>query len=168
MISLDTPSHRFHLRAAAVICRDNAVLLHRKQTDDFWALPRGRVAPGEDAAQTVAREMREELGLAVQVGPLRLLVENFFSHAGKAHHEMGLYFQVALAAHALPTTAEAFAGKEAGLIFRWFAIPELAHTDVRPSFLKTHLTQEAWAFQHVVHRSESTPNPAALVGRNPL
>lgn len=168
MISLDTSTHRFHLRAAAVICRDDAVLLHRKQDDDFWALPGGRVEPGEVAAQTVARELREELGLAVPVGSLCLLVENFFTHAGNAHHEIGLYFQVALTAEALPTYAGAFAGREADLIFRWFAIPELAHTDVRPSFLKERLVQGAWSFQHVVHRSDSTPYPVASVERHPL
>lgn len=152
MISLDTPTHRFHLRAAAVICRDNAILLHRRQTDDFWALPGGRVAPGEDAAQAVARELHEELGLAVQVGSLRLLVENFFTHAGKAQHEVGLYFQVALAACALPSNAGAFTGRETDLIFRWFAITELAHIDVRPRFLKDFLAKPLNAFAHVVHR----------------
>ena len=155
MISLDTPTHRFHLRAAAVICRDNAILLHRRQTDDFWALPGGRVAPGEDAAKAVARELHEELGLAVQVGSLRLLVENFFTHAGKAHHEVGLYFQVALAAGVLPSNAEPFTGRETDLSFRWFPTTQLAHANVRPSFLKDYLTKPMNAFAHVVHREPS-------------
>ncbi|WP_395848191.1 hypothetical protein [Cystobacter fuscus] len=49
MLSFDTPTHRFHLRAAAVIRQGPRVLLHRLETDTFWALPGGRVEPGVEA-----------------------------------------------------------------------------------------------------------------------
>lgn len=48
MISVNIAGHRFQLRAAAVVVHGGFVLLHRLQGDAFWALPGGRVEPGED------------------------------------------------------------------------------------------------------------------------
>jgi 8-oxo-dGTP pyrophosphatase MutT (NUDIX family) len=43
---------------------------HAFRTDFPWGLPGGWVEPGEEPAATVARELREELGLDVAVGEL--------------------------------------------------------------------------------------------------
>ena len=53
---------------------DGRVLLveHVFRTDFPWGLPGGWVRRGEDPAHAVAREIREELGLTVEVGPLLL------------------------------------------------------------------------------------------------
>ncbi len=47
--------------------RDRAVLLRNREE---WELPGGRLETGESPEECAAREMREELNLRVDVGPL--------------------------------------------------------------------------------------------------
>lgn len=158
MISFRSGSHRFHLRAAAIIVHNGAVLLHRADDDDFWALPGGRVEAGEDAASAVVREMQEELGISVSATRLACVVENFFSYAGERHHETGLYFQVDLEPGSLVLTAKGpYQGQEGNrkLTFSWHAVESLAKVDLRPSFLSSVLAEPNSPFRHVVHRDDA-------------
>ena len=55
--------------AAAACIRDGAgriLLLRRGDGDDLWSFPGGAMDPGERAAETVVREVREEIGLEVE------------------------------------------------------------------------------------------------------
>ena len=58
----------------AVIKDDQGRLLLIKRGHEpgagLWALPGGRIEPGETDAEALVREMREETGLDVQAGPL--------------------------------------------------------------------------------------------------
>ena len=59
--------------AAALILRDNQVLLVRRANDPqrgLWTLPAGFVDAGEDPAEAVVRECLEETGLHVHVSGL--------------------------------------------------------------------------------------------------
>ena len=56
---------------AAVIFRDEAVLLQRRDDNGKWGLPGGGVEPGESVRAAIVREVREETGLAVE--PVRLI-----------------------------------------------------------------------------------------------
>ena len=155
MISLDLGTHKFHLRAAAVFTFGDAVLLHRLEGDEFWTLPGGRVEPGEDAARTVIREMREELGQEVTCGELLYVVENFFDDRGRQYHEIGLYFSAAFAPHSsMLDTATSHVGIEGNqrLEFKWFTRHRLVDVDVRPSFLRVALAESVPRFRHVVQR----------------
>jgi 8-oxo-dGTP pyrophosphatase MutT (NUDIX family) len=52
-----------------VLIRDGRVLLVHNERDE-WELPGGRIEPGEAPEQTVAREIAEETGLAVEVAEI--------------------------------------------------------------------------------------------------
>ena len=142
MISFRSGHHRFHLRAGAVVLNQAHVLLHRLEGDEFWALPGGRINMGEQAQQAIVREFLEELSLSVECGPLLCVGENFFEYQGEPHHELGLYFAVALPDTALRNDkSETHVGAEGGkrLEFRWFALSALRELDFRPSALREAL-----------------------------
>ena len=143
MISVSVKSHRFQLRAAAVAIEGGHVLLHRLEGDTFWALPGGRVEAGEQGSATVVREFQEELGLRVECCELLGVGENFFSHEGEAHHEIGLYFSIALPCDSvLRDFAKIYRGIEGArnLDFKWFPLDQLLVTDLRPTALRLPLS----------------------------
>jgi 8-oxo-dGTP diphosphatase len=59
---------------AAVIERDGRILIARRppalHLGGLWEFPGGKRQPGESAAAALEREIREELGATVTVGPL--------------------------------------------------------------------------------------------------
>ena len=79
----DAPDSTGHIRVAAraLIIRDGAVLLQVCRIGDrvVHLLPGGGQERGETLAEAVVREVREETGLAVAVGPL-LWVREFIPH----------------------------------------------------------------------------------------
>ncbi len=68
--------------AAAVIERDGRFLLTRRlkgtHLEGVWEFPGGKCEPGETLATCLARELQEELGLPVGVGPEILVVEHAY------------------------------------------------------------------------------------------
>lgn len=155
MISVNIAGHRFQLRAAAVVVHGGFVLLLRLLGDACWALPGGRIEPGEDGQTTVVCAMREELAAEVACAGLLYAVENFFEHAGQANHEIGLYFRVQCEADSpLLDKPRDHAGVKGDqrLAFRWLPVAQLHAVDLRPDFLRDALSQPHLDFQHIVQR----------------
>lgn len=69
------------IRPALLLRRADAVLAlrYRYGTADVYGLPGGNPDDGETLAETLVRELREELGVAVRVGRLLLLGEVLIS-----------------------------------------------------------------------------------------
>lgn len=50
-----------------IIIHENKVLLVYEKGRDFWGLPKGHVEEGESEVQTAVREVKEEVGIDVEV-----------------------------------------------------------------------------------------------------
>ena len=88
---------------AAVIRRDDGRILVTRRLPGgplggLWEFPGGKVEPGESEPAALAREIREELGCEVAVGPLRFRHDHDYPHV---HVEL-VFYACTLAPGAMP------------------------------------------------------------------
>jgi 8-oxo-dGTP pyrophosphatase MutT (NUDIX family) len=65
----DNLAYRFPVSVKGVVVRDGRVVLLKNGREE-WELPGGKLESDESPPECVAREVREELSLAVGVGPI--------------------------------------------------------------------------------------------------
>ena len=91
---------RIRTQALALIRRGDRILVERcyDRVKDEWfcRLLGGTVEFGEQAAETVRRELLEELGAEADVGPLVATIENIFTFEGAPGHEICLVYETSL------------------------------------------------------------------------
>ena len=157
MITFDRGKECFNYRVAGIAINNNRVLLHTTEKDDFWSFPGGRGEIGETSAQTLIREMKEELNEEVEIIRLLWVVENFFVYDRKNYHEICFYYLMQFQERSrYLTKSTSFYGVEGDcdLEFNWFAIDSdiLAKLPLLPTFLPHSLTNLPASAEHLVWR----------------
>lgn len=139
MIDFTNEERRFSYRAAGVAIDGGCALLHRTVGEDFWALPGGRVEFGETSIDALTREMREELGLSVQIGRLLWVAESFLVDGGLCVHGIGLYYAMELPGDFANRAPFEVVDGQNRLVFAWHPLTDLAGLTVYPPFLRKGL-----------------------------
>ncbi len=114
-----------------VILNRGALLMVKRGEEPnkgLWSVPGGRVEPGEYLSAALIREVREETGVDVEVGPLL----GIFEVVGDPHYVI-LDFMGTVSGdrHHQP-----LAGDDAAEA-RWVPLNEVAKLDCTPRFLET-------------------------------
>jgi 8-oxo-dGTP diphosphatase len=111
---------RIEVAASAVAVVDGRLLLVRRSPDlaraGSWAVPGGRVEPGESVREAVVRELREETGLRAECGEFVGWVER----VGQGFHYLILDFTVSL----LDPPDSAVAGDDADAV-AWVSLRDV-------------------------------------------
>lgn len=155
MVCFDDGVDRFQMRAAGIAIEDGHVLIHRAVHETFWTLPGGRIEQGETSAETMLREMREELLVDVEIEPLAIVVESFFADIGQQFHEIGFYHTMRLPAGFSRARGAICHTIEDGVMleFRWVPadVASLAEWSFFPQLLRPHIATRG-PLLHIVDR----------------
>ncbi|MFX0031393.1 MAG: NUDIX hydrolase [Candidatus Hermodarchaeota archaeon] len=167
MITFEKGKKRFAFRIAGVAILDRKVLLHKSVLDDFWALPGGRCEFLENSRDTLIREMKEEMGVEINIIRPLYFVENFFEYENRDCHEVSIIYLMDFPPKSkkiiekdifygnesqLGFEKDEIYGKKLKIIFRWFSINELENLEVYPSFLRTSLQNIKPYPEHIIHK----------------
>ena len=104
-------------------------------------LPGGRIHLHEPGEAALAREVREELDIALPPHRLVFMAESFFTVMGTRYHEMCLYYLLE-ASPELLQRGDSFTRAESEQEihhFRWVKFEELRHLSFFPIFLKERI-----------------------------
>ena len=139
-ISFKTDEGAFNYRAAAIIVHDGKLLVLQDEGIPHDYLPGGRVHLGEPVVAALARELLEELGIALPPHRLVFVAESFFTLMGTRYHEMCLY-HLMQAPPELLARGNCFTRVEGKEIhhFRWVKYEELRGMSFFPIFLKERI-----------------------------
>lgn len=99
------PPVRLYEVAAGILIAGDRVLIARRQEGDHqggrWEFPGGKRHAGETVAECLRREMREEIGLEVLVGPLWRALTHVYPD-----RRVSIYFHLCERVHGEPTAIE--------------------------------------------------------------
>lgn len=133
--------------ARGLLLREGHVLMCVDVAAGYMYLPGGHVEPGEAAAASVARELREETGLESEVGGFLFAAEHRFRQESRkkpgrvvSKHEINLVFHVErlIVPEDLAADQDGGGGRvdvpsaEAGIAFRWVDLAAVVDLDIRP------------------------------------
>lgn len=164
-IHWNTEHGHFNYRIAGVCVERGHVLLGQLADSNVWWVPGGVCQLMESAPDALAREMQEELGVAVRVERLLWIVENFFVLDRQPWHEVGLYFRMKLpttfADHDLSSPFLRPAPERASSdVFCWFPTEGLERVHLVPAVLRTALRRLPRTPRYLVQQDEAgIPHP---------
>ena len=149
-LTIDVGEYKLNIRAAGVIIHNGKILVHRNINSDHYALIGGRVEIGENSAETVKRETKEEIGKGVEITGYISTIENFFEMNGTKYHEIMFVHKAEFVDDddkKIENTLKNIEGKDY-LQYEWLELNKIDEYPLLPSVIKSVLKEN----QFPVHK----------------
>lgn len=140
----------FGVRATGLLVRNQELYLIRSPKGKYYTLG-GAIQVGETTEDAVKRELKEEVGIDVEIHQLAFIVENQFELDEKQYHQIEFQYIVTSLEEPLNKLVEG----DTDRYCEWIPFTKLAEIDLNPVFLKTVLPKWDGQLQHVVNTERS-------------
>lgn len=142
-----TDHHSFGVRVSALMIKNGNIYLAKSPKEEYYLIG-GAILVNELTEDAIKREILEEVGVTIDVGPLAFVVENQFILEGVAFHQIEFHYIVT-------PLSEPNAYMEEGNQTRqceWVALDKLKDINLNPSFLKTALQEWDGQVRHFISK----------------
>lgn len=142
-ITIDVQDYKLNVRAAGVMIHNGKILAHRNLNSDHYALIGGRVEIGENSADTIKREVKEELGKDIEITGYISTIENFFEMKGSKYHEIMFVHKIEFVNtedRNIENTLKNIEGKEY-LQYEWLDLNKIDEYPILPQVIKSILKE---------------------------
>ena len=136
----------FGVRATGLVVQDEKLYLVKSPEGKYYTLG-GAIQLGETTEEAVLREMQEEIGIEVELGPLAFIVENQFTLQEKSYHQIEFLYLVTPLSEPVTYLEEGNSIRQC----EWIAFTDLKNLDLNPAFLKTELVVWKGQLQHFIN-----------------
>lgn len=152
-ITVDIGNYKFNFRSTAIIIHNNKVLVHKNINKKHYGLLGGRVKTGETTAETLKREIYEELGKEVEILELFGTIENFFYMKKSNYHEIMFVYKCEFKNIKDRKIDTDLNGVELNkkLKYCWLDINNLEEYDIRPSSIIDAIKENRFPI-HIINK----------------
>lgn len=152
-----TKDGKFNYRVAAIIIKDNKVLMISHNGVPYYYSIGGRVKFNETSEEAVIREAFEETGVKFKIDRLGFLHENFFEEEGtkEFYHEIDFFYYLKSDEEfeVVCDSVNEYGNKE---YFEWLPIDKLNEYKIYPEFFKERLIKDSNIVEHLITRNNET------------
>ncbi len=153
-LAFEFDNNFFVYRVGALIIRNNKLLMATNPNVTFYYTVGGRVLFGETSEEAVVREVREEIGIELEIERL-VYVNECFYRIGKNKmfaHEIALYY-IMKDDDALDNITMTYVDGTYKNTLKWFDIADLNKQHIYPEFLQTELLNIGKNIKHIISKS---------------
>ena len=142
------------LRTAAVLVKNNKLLVQREKSGNEYALPGGHVKIGETLEAGLIREISEEIGISIKCNRLLWSEECFWKWNGKQAHNIAFYYLIELCENFEISDEEFIPQKDnCNVLISWMPIDEIQNVTIYPEFIKEEIFQLNGSIKHFISKS---------------
>ncbi|MBO4915973.1 MAG: NUDIX domain-containing protein [Oscillospiraceae bacterium] len=141
-----------NLRVGAIITKGDRVLMVKNSRDDWYYSVGGRIQVGETSEQAIVREVREELGVSMEIDRLGFVHENYFygtlgDNIGRQIYELCFFYYMKTPDDFEPLCRSA-TGDGYPETIEW--VPFDTDKTIYPVFFKTELKKPCREIKHII------------------
>lgn len=150
-LTIDIEDYKLNIRAAGIMIHNGKVLVHRNVNEDHYALIGGRVEIGENSADTVKREISEEIGKDIEITDYISTIENFFQTKDSKYHEIMFVHKIEFTNEEdkkIEHTLKNIEGKDY-LQYEWLDLNKIDEYPLYPKAIKDILKQNKFPIHKI-------------------
>jgi len=148
-VFMPRPEASFTYRAAALIIKDDKLLVAKSSDYPCYYTVGGAVEINETSGEAAVREVYEETGYALEVDRLAFVQERFMRVNGLKHHEV-VFFYLIICTPDMNIAENSFTDQAPKETLHWLPLSELREVNLVPEFLKVKSLSDITSLEHIV------------------